>query len=87
MSLPWGLWPLPHHLYQILTGTSPGYPDIAWCHRDPVALGLQAQPFHRLQQILDEPWVWDWEAAGLVSSPALLCSNHQGQPALQYCPC
>ena len=31
-----------------------GYPVVALCHGDPVALELQGQPYHMLQQLINE---------------------------------
>jgi hypothetical protein len=60
----------------------------ASCHGDPVALVLQKQPFHTLQQIIDggdigwaklEPWIWASVVAELVRLPTLLYWHHQGK--------
>ena len=40
------------------TGTPLGYPIVALCHGDPVALDLQVQSLHTLQQFIDEVDVW-----------------------------
>jgi hypothetical protein len=45
---------LPHHQYWDLTGTPLGYPAVALCDGDPVALDLQNQPLLMLEQLMDE---------------------------------
>ena len=42
-----------HHQYRILTRTPLGYPVVALCHGDLVALDLQDQLLHTLQQFID----------------------------------
>ena len=48
-----GLWLLLHCQYWILTRTPLGFLVVGLCHGDPVALGLQDQPLHVLQQFID----------------------------------
>ena len=46
----WFLW---QHQYWILTGTSPWYPVIALCHRDPATLDQQDRPLYVSQSFVD----------------------------------
>jgi hypothetical protein len=48
-----GLWLLLHFQYRILTGTPLGYPAVALCQEDLVALVLQNKPLHTLQKFTD----------------------------------
>jgi hypothetical protein len=43
-----------YHQYQILTKTSLGYLIVALCCGDPMALKLQDQPVHALQQFIEK---------------------------------
>lgn len=47
------------HQYCVLTRTPLGYPPVALCHADPVALGQQDQPFCTLQpDVTDDTDFW-----------------------------
>ena len=53
IGLFWDLWLLFHYLYWNFTRTPLGYPIVALCHRNPLALNLQDKLFHMLQQIIE----------------------------------
>lgn len=66
------------HQYCILTRTPLGYPPVAPCHADPVALGQQDQPFCMLQPgVTDDTdfWggtTWSWVVAERIYLTGLL---------------
>lgn len=60
IGLAWGLWLVLRYWYWSLIGT-PRYPVVVLCQRDLIALNLQVQPFHTLQQFLKGGVMLEWD--------------------------